>query len=50
MIRDTFAAAPLGRTYRKSSALCQEIDRVLSGKKKFKSVPDMIDAIYQQNR
>jgi len=28
----------------------QAIDQALTGKKKFKSVADMIDAIYQQNR
>ena len=28
----------------------QEIDRVLSGKRKYKTVADMIDAIYQQHR
>ncbi len=48
VIRDTFAALlSVGHT---ESQARQEIDRVLSGKKKFKSVPDMIDAIYQQNR
>ena len=48
VIRDTFAALlSVGHT---ESQARQEIDRVLSGKKKFKSVADMIDAIYQQNR
>jgi Holliday junction DNA helicase RuvA len=48
VIRDTFAALlSVGHT---ESQARQLIDRVLTGKKKFKSVPDMIDAIYQQNR
>jgi Holliday junction DNA helicase RuvA len=48
VIRDTFAALlSVGHT---ESQARQAIDRVLSGKKKFKSVADMIDAIYQQNR
>jgi Holliday junction DNA helicase RuvA len=48
VIRDTFAAL-LSVGHNESQAR-QAIDRVLSGKKKFKSVADMIDAIYQQNR
>jgi Holliday junction DNA helicase RuvA len=48
VIRDTFAALlSVGHT---ESQARREIDRVLSGKKKYKSVADMIDAIYQQNR
>jgi holliday junction DNA helicase RuvA len=48
VIRDTFAALlSVGHT---ESQARQAMDRVLSGKKKFKSVADMIDAIYQQNR
>lgn len=48
VIRDTFAALlSVGHT---ESQARQAIDRVLTGKKKFKSVADMIDAIYQQNR
>lgn len=48
VIRDTFAALlSVGHT---ESQARQEIDRVLSGKKKFKSVSDMLDAIYQHNR
>ena len=48
MIRDTFAALlSVGHT---ESQARQILDRVLAGKKKFKSVADMIDAIYQQNR
>jgi Holliday junction DNA helicase RuvA len=48
VIRDTFAALlSVGHT---ESQARQAIDRVLSGKKKFKSVPDMIEAIYQQSR
>ena len=48
VIRDTFAALlSVGHT---ESQARQAIDRVLAGKKKFKSVADMIDAIYQQNR
>jgi Holliday junction DNA helicase RuvA len=48
VIRDTFAAL-LSVGHSESQAR-QAIDRVLTGKKKFKSVADMIDAIYQQNR
>jgi holliday junction DNA helicase RuvA len=48
VIRDTFAAL-LSVGHNESQAR-QAIDRVLAGKKKFKSVPDMIDAIYHQNR
>ena len=48
VIRDTFAALlSVGHT---ESQARQAIDRVLTGKKKFKTVADMIDAIYQQNR
>lgn len=48
VIRDTFAALlSVGHT---ESQARQAIDRALAGKKKFKSVADMIDAIYQQNR
>ena len=48
VIRDTFAALmSVGHT---ESQARQAIDRVLAGKKKFKSVADMIDAIYVQQR
>lgn len=48
VIRDTYAALlSVGHT---ESQARQALDRVLAGKKKFKSVADMIDAIYQQNR
>jgi Holliday junction DNA helicase RuvA len=48
VIRDTYAALlSVGHT---ESQARREIDRVLSGKKKYKSVADMIDAIYQQQR
>ncbi|MDR3636917.1 MAG: helix-hairpin-helix domain-containing protein [Isosphaeraceae bacterium] len=48
VIRDTFAALlSVGHT---ESQARQAIDRVLAGKKKFRTVADMIDAIYQQNR
>jgi Holliday junction DNA helicase RuvA len=48
VIRDTYAALlSVGHT---DTQARQAIDRVLMGKKKFKSVADMIDAIYQQNR
>jgi Holliday junction DNA helicase RuvA len=50
VIRDTYAALlSVGHT---ESQARQAIDRVLSnaGKRKFKSVPDMIEAIYQQSR
>jgi holliday junction DNA helicase RuvA len=48
VIRDTFAALlSVGHT---ESQARQAIDQALSGKKKFKSVADMIDAIYQQNK
>ena len=48
MIRDTYAALlSVGHT---ESQARQAIDRALSGKKKFKSVADMIEAIYQQSR
>jgi len=48
VIRDTFAAL-LSVGHNESQAR-QAIDRVLSGKKKFKSVADMIDAIYLQQK
>jgi len=48
VIRDTFAAL-LSVGHNESQAR-QAIDRALTGKKKFKSVADMIDAIYQQNK
>jgi holliday junction DNA helicase RuvA len=48
VIRDTFAALlSVGHTEGQAR---QAIDRVLSGRKKFKSVADMIEAIYQQSR
>jgi holliday junction DNA helicase RuvA len=48
VIRDTYAALlSVGHT---ESQARQAIDRVLAGKKKYKSVADMIDAIYQQHR
>ncbi len=48
VIRDTYAALlSVGHT---ESQARQAIDRALAGKKKFKSVPDMIEAIYQQSR
>jgi Holliday junction DNA helicase RuvA len=48
VIRDTYAALlSVGHT---ESQARQAIDRALSGKKKFKSVPDMIEAIYLQTR
>jgi Holliday junction DNA helicase RuvA len=48
VIRDTYAALlSVGHT---ESQARQAIDRALSGKKKFKSVADMIEAIYQQSR
>ena len=48
VIRDTFAAL-LSVGHSESQAR-EAIDRVLSGKKKFKSVADMIEAIYLQSR
>ncbi len=48
VIRDTFAAL-LSVGHNESQAR-QAIDRALAGKKKFKSVADMIDAIYLQQR
>ena len=48
VIRDTFAA--LISVGHSESQARQAIDRVLMGKKKFKSVADMIDAIYLQQR
>jgi Holliday junction DNA helicase RuvA len=48
VIRDTYAAL-LSVGHNESQAR-EAIDRVLSGKKKFKSVADMIEAIYQQSR
>ncbi len=48
VIRDTFAALiSVGHTESQARAA---IDRVLSGRKKYKSVADMIDAIYLQQR
>jgi Holliday junction DNA helicase RuvA len=48
VIRDTYAALlSVGHT---ESQARQALDRVLTGKKKFKSVADMIEAIYQQSR
>ena len=48
VIRDTYAALlSVGHT---ESQAREAIDRVLAGKKKFKSVADMIEAIYQQSR
>ena len=48
VIRDTYAALlSVGHT---ESQARQAIDRVLAGKKKYKSVADMIEAIYQQSR
>jgi holliday junction DNA helicase RuvA len=48
VIRDTYQALlSVGHT---ESQARQAIDRVLAGKKKFRSVADMIDAIYQQRR
>jgi Holliday junction DNA helicase RuvA len=48
VIRDTYAALlSVGHT---ESQARQAIDRVLAGKKKFKNVADMIEAIYQQTR
>ena len=48
VIRDTYAALlSVGHT---DSQARQAIDRVLTGKKKFKSVADMIEAIYVQSR
>ena len=48
VIRDTYAA--LLSVGHNDSQARQAIDRALAGKKKFKSVADMIDAIYQQNK
>ncbi|MDX2037504.1 MAG: Holliday junction branch migration protein RuvA [Isosphaeraceae bacterium] len=48
VIRDTFATL-LSVGHSESQAR-QAIDRVLAGKKKYKSVADMIDAIYFQQR
>jgi Holliday junction DNA helicase RuvA len=48
VIRDTYAAL-LSVGHSESEAR-QAIDRALAGKKKFKSVADMIEAIYLQNR
>jgi Holliday junction DNA helicase RuvA len=48
VIRDTYAALmSVGHSESQARAA---IDRVLSGKRKFKSVADMIDAIYQHQR
>jgi Holliday junction DNA helicase RuvA len=48
VIRDTFAA--LVSVGHSESQAREAIDRVLAGKKKFKTVADMIEAIYQQTR
>jgi holliday junction DNA helicase RuvA len=48
VIRDTYAAL-LSVGHSESDAR-QSIDRALAGKKRFKSVADMIEAIYLQNR
>jgi holliday junction DNA helicase RuvA len=48
VIRDTYAAL-LSVGHSESQAR-ESIDRVLTGKKKFKSVADMIEAIYLQSR
>jgi Holliday junction DNA helicase RuvA len=48
VIRDTYAAL-LSVGHSESQAR-QAIDRVLAGKKKFKSVADMIEAIYLQSK
>jgi Holliday junction DNA helicase RuvA len=48
VIRDTYSAL-LSVGHNESQAR-EAIDRVLSGKKKFKSVADMIEAIYLQSR
>ncbi len=48
VIRDTFAAL-LSVGHNESQAR-QAIDRVLAGKKKYKNVADMIDAIYLQQK
>ncbi len=48
VIRDTYAALlSVGHTEGQAR---QAIDRVLSAKKKFKSVADMIEAIYEQSK
>jgi len=48
VIRDTYSALlSVGHT---ESQARQAIDRVLAGKKKYRTVADMIDAIYQHNR
>ena len=48
VIRDTYAA--LLSVGHSESEAHQAIDRVMTGKKKFKSVADMIEAIYLQSR
>jgi Holliday junction DNA helicase RuvA len=48
VIRDTYAALlSVGHTETQAR---QAIDRVLSGKRKFRSVPEMIEAIYYQQK
>jgi Holliday junction DNA helicase RuvA len=48
VVRDTYALLlSLGHSETQAR---QAIDRVLSGKRKFKSVEDMIEAIYQQSK
>ena len=48
VIRDTYAAL-LSVGHGESQAR-ELIDRVLSGKKKFKTVPDILEAIYQRSK
>ncbi len=48
VVRDTFAA--LISVGHSESQARQMIDKALGGKKKFRSVADMIDAIYQQEK
>jgi holliday junction DNA helicase RuvA len=48
VIRDTYAL--LLQVGHSEGQARQAIDRVLSAKKKFKSVPDMIEAIYEQSK
>jgi len=48
VIRDTYAAL-LSVGHSEGQAR-QAIDRVLAAKKKFKSVADMIEAIYEQSK
>jgi Holliday junction DNA helicase RuvA len=48
VIRDTFAA--LVSVGHSESQAREAIDRALAGKKKFKTVADVIEAIYRQTR